>query len=133
MLNRGYGFGERKNFRIYVFLFSIFLLILMIPTVYAFIWSETIYVQPKARGSLTFDMIFGRIVTVRIWSIDGISDDSVNISLDGLSKQEVEKMFDGKERIELADVEKYLGYRTSSRNTKSAKRTTKKKTVKRKA
>jgi hypothetical protein len=49
MLNHRYWFGERRNRSMYVFLFSIFLLVLLIPTVYAFLWSETIYVQPKVR------------------------------------------------------------------------------------
>jgi len=79
MLNLGYGFGERRNLRIYAFLFSIFLLILMIPTVYAFLWSETIYVQPKGRESFTLNRTYGKICWVRIWSINGTSDDSINI------------------------------------------------------
>ncbi len=79
MLNRGYGFGERRNRRIYAFLFSIFLLILLIPTVYAFLWSETIYVEPKGRESFTLNRTYGKIVWVRIWSINGTSDDSINI------------------------------------------------------
>jgi hypothetical protein len=79
MLNRGYGFGERKNLRIYAFLFLIFLLILMISTVYAFIWFEPIYVEPKGRESFTLNRTYGKIVWVRIWSINGTSDDSINI------------------------------------------------------
>ena len=79
MLNHGHWFDERKNRRIYAFLFLIFLLILIIPTVYAFLWSETIYVQPKGRESLTLDRKYGIIIWVRIWSIDGTSDDSINI------------------------------------------------------
>jgi len=79
VLNLGYGFGERRNRRICVFLFSVFLLILLIPTVCAFLWSETIYVQPHGRESFTLNRSYGVICWVRIWSIDGISDDSINI------------------------------------------------------
>ena len=79
MLNLGYGFGERKNLRIYAFLFSIFLLVLLIPTVYGFLWSETIYVEPQGRESFTLDRTYGKICWVRIWSINGTSDDSINI------------------------------------------------------
>ena len=79
MLNHGYWFGEIKNLRIYAFLFSIFLLILIIPTVYAFLWSESINIEPHGRESLTFNRTYGKIVDVRIWSINGTSDDSINI------------------------------------------------------
>ena len=51
----------------------------MIPTVYAFLWSETIYVQPKGRESFTLNRTYGKICWVRIWSINGTSDDSINI------------------------------------------------------
>ena len=79
MLNHGIWFGERRNLRLYAFLFSIFLLILLIPTVYAFLWSETIYVEPKGRESFTLNRTYGQICWVRIWSINGTSDDSINI------------------------------------------------------
>jgi hypothetical protein len=79
MLNLGYRFSERKNLRIYAFLFSIFLLTLLIPTVYAFLWSETIYVEPKGRESFTLNRTYGKTVRVRIWSINGTSDDSIDI------------------------------------------------------
>ena len=79
MLNHRYWFGEKRNRSMYVFLFSIFLLVLLIPTVYAFLWSETIYVEPKGRESFTLDRTYGVICWVRIWSIEGISDDSINI------------------------------------------------------
>ncbi|MCW4023084.1 MAG: hypothetical protein ACOWW1_06400 [archaeon] len=51
----------------------------MIPTVYAFLWSETINVEPKGRESFTLNRTCGKIVTVRIWSINGTYDDSINI------------------------------------------------------
>jgi hypothetical protein len=79
MLNHGYWFGERKNRRICVFLFSIFLLILLIPTVYGFLWSESINIEPKGRESFTLNRTYGKICWVRIWSINGTSDDSINI------------------------------------------------------
>jgi len=79
MLNRGSGFDERKNLRICFFLFSIFLLFVIIPTVHGFLWSESINVEPYGRESLTYNRTYGKIVNVRIWSINGTYDDSINI------------------------------------------------------
>ena len=79
MLNRGYGFGERRNRRIYFFLFSIFLLILLIPTVYAMMFPETVVVEPHGRESFTFNREYGCIVWVGIDSISGTSDNSINV------------------------------------------------------
>jgi len=79
MLNHGYWLSERKNLRIYAFLFLIFLLILLIPTVYAFLWSESINIEPQGRESLTLNRTYGKIVDFRIWSINGTSDDFINV------------------------------------------------------
>ena len=79
MLNLGYGFGERRNRGIYVFLFLIFLLILLIPTVYAFMCPQTVVVEPHGRESFTFNRKYGSIVWVGVTSINGTSDNSINI------------------------------------------------------
>ncbi|KON30487.1 hypothetical protein AC477_04900 [miscellaneous Crenarchaeota group-1 archaeon SG8-32-1] len=64
MLNHGIWFGERKNLRIYAFLFSIFLLILLIQTVYAFLWSET-RVDVKGTFILKRYEIYYKVISVR--------------------------------------------------------------------
>lgn len=79
MFNRGHWFGERKNLRIGVFVFSVFVLLFMVPTVHAFLWSETINVEPKGKEALTLNRAYGEIVSFRIWSINGTFDDSINI------------------------------------------------------
>jgi len=79
MLNHVSWFGERKILRICFFLFSIFLLFVMIPTVYGFLWSESVNVEPYGRESLTFNRTYGKTVNVRLWSINGTHDDSINV------------------------------------------------------